>query len=79
MLLLDVPELSLLTPPASTKVAVGLGAVTVGVSLLPVIENTSSLVVTCAVPSVTRMLPRLSDTLWPAVRAWVAAALLFRV
>nr|WP_255120829.1 hypothetical protein [Synechococcus lacustris] len=43
----------LLLPPASTKVAVGLAAETVGLSLLPVIEKTSSLLSVVALPSVT--------------------------
>ena len=79
MLALATPAVPLLIPPASTRVVEGLVAETVGVSLLPVIANTRALVVAVAVPSLTRMLPKLSVMLCPAVSAWVALALSLRV
>ena len=50
---LATPAVPLLTPPASTRVVEGLVAETVGVSLLPVIENTSGVEVAVALPSLT--------------------------
>ena len=54
-------------------------AVIRGWSLLPVIVNSSALLRAVALPSLTRILPKLSLTFWPAVRASVAVALLFKL
>ena len=53
MVALATPEMLLLAPPASRRVALGLLAETVGESLLPVMEKTSGLDKEVAVPSVT--------------------------
>ena len=53
MVAVVTPVVALLTPPASTKLADGLPADTVGASLLPVIEKLRALVWAVAVPSVT--------------------------
>ena len=68
---LAVPTVALPTPPASTRVALAVPAVMVGVSLLPVMLNAAA-TLDVAVPSVTCTV-KLSVTLWPAVSACVAA------
>ena len=74
MLLEAVPAVALFTPPASTSVAVAAAALTVGLSLVPVMVKTA-LVLAVAEPSVTWMVKE-SVTLSEAVSAWVAAELL---